>query len=78
MKERQDIDLVLNEASTILKRKIDETMTYLEKHPEDTDYAAKAWAGAVRDFMDYGIKRSETKNGENLFKKVSRIFLFGR
>jgi hypothetical protein len=78
VKERQDIDLILNQALTLLKEKIDETMIYLEQHPEDTDYAAKAWAGAVRDFMNYGIKRSETKNGENLFRKVSRIFLFGR
>jgi hypothetical protein len=78
MKQRQDIDILLNETIAVLKGKIDETMTYLEKHPEDADYAAKAWAGAVRDFMNYGIKRSETKNGENLFKKVSRLFLFGR
>jgi hypothetical protein len=78
MRERQDIDAILNETLNVLKGKIDETMTYLEKHPEDTDYAAKAWAGAVRDFMNYGIKRSETKNGENLFRKVSRIFLLGR
>lgn len=78
MQERQELEMELAKTLALLKERIDETMIYLDKHPQDTDYAAKLWSSTVKDFLNYGVKKSELRGGENLFKKVSRMIIFGR
>ncbi len=78
MEERERFEIELKDTLVILKEKIDGSLTYLEKHPQDMEYAAKLWCDTVRDFLNYGIKKSEMGKGENLFRLIKRMFIFGR
>lgn len=78
MQERQGLETELKTTLALLKERIEDTMVYLDKHPEDTDYASKLWSSTVRDFLNYGVKKSELRSGENLFKKISRMLIFGK
>ena len=78
MQERQDLEADLKTTLALLKERIDDTMDYLDKHPKDTDYASKLWSSTVRDFLNYGVKKSKLRSRENLFKKISRMLIFGK
>lgn len=76
--ERAAIEQEIMESLSFLQRKVDRTLEHLKEQPQDTEYAAKLWCDTVRDFLNYGMQKSETGTGENLFKIIKRMFLFGR
>lgn len=75
---RVTLEQEIMESLSFLQQKVDKTLEYLKEQPQDTEYAAKLWCDTVRDFLNYGMQKSENSAGENLFKIIKRMFLFGR